>query len=79
MAEYVFEASEVRVDEYRHGQQSNWINQGYNAIRLTHIPTGITIEAHGNRSQHVNRHKAFDMLNDILFKHFFFEMSNLRS
>lgn len=82
MNDYCFEASDVRVDEFRHPDGYShgcWLNSGYNAIRLEHLPTKVIVEAYGHRSQYVNRNKAFNMLNDILFKHYFHEMSRMKS
>lgn len=76
---FCFSAEDVRVDTFRVHSIPFYARQGAEGIRLTHKPTGVIVEYQEGRSTHMNRHRAFQMLHDILFKHYFYEMSDLRS
>lgn len=45
------------------------IYHGVGAIRLTHLPTGISSESHHERSQHLNKEIALDVLMAKLVQH----------
>ncbi|TKA53561.1 hypothetical protein B0A53_03852 [Rhodotorula sp. CCFEE 5036] len=59
----LFEAKDVKVETMRsRGAGGQHVNRTESAIRLTHVPTGITVSMQDSRSQHENRAKAYRVL-----------------
>ena len=64
-AKYGFSTDELVIDEYRSGSNTR-LNRNPDGIRVVHIPSGLEIRSHGQRSQYLNRQDALFQLREKL-------------
>ncbi|WP_368772764.1 peptide chain release factor-like protein [Pseudomonas aeruginosa] len=65
----VITADSIRIDTFHAGEHSGFVHTSRTAVRITHLPTGVTVESRDEPTAWRNRQKCLDMLPAAIAQH----------
>lgn len=65
----VITADSIRIDTFHAGEHSGFFHTSRTAVRITHLPTGVTVESRDEPTAWRNRQKCLDMLPAAIAQH----------